>query len=187
MTSKKTMLAKALVTTCIGVFAMFGCQRQFPTTRLTLCDAGGIRSLSQAPSSSQPVYSPMSFDLIGNFQMDQNLPDNASIPDSARRYNGRKVVLNAEMFVTDSEASLVDHFLLCDPRDSQMMHFPARQKLVVAYTAPGGKVRSHDQWLVNAYGTLEVGVPESDDPEQWQTDTVYRLRLDRLDMLGPVK
>lgn len=146
-----------------------------------------VPSSSPAPHVTpvgQAEYAPLDFGVIGNFNIDQIFPNNASVPESALRHNGQKVAIVGEMIVTDSDKDAVYRFVLCEHTDARRSWPPVLQKQILVHAVPEKPVRRHDRWLVRAYGTLEVGVRE--DPETKAT-MIYQLRLDRLEPLRSIE
>jgi hypothetical protein len=142
------------------------------------------KSLSeQQKRSLDSLYQTITFDDIGGFKLDEFAlnPSDPHLEHSYQQYNGRSVMIEGEMLISDSGDATVSHFALCDPSDVVRSVAPPVQRQVLVYTKAGQRVSRHDTMRVRVYGTFEVGV--KNDPVLDMT-TIYRLRLEHLVLLS---
>ena len=182
----KTLLVGNSIQVLIAIcLAMGSSSCQPAATMREVPPAKRIWPTELTPSSVPTNYLELTFDQIGNFSMDQVFPTNAAIPQSAHRYDGDRIMLTGEMVVPDTDASFVDHFAICDPKDLEKTgNAPDAQRVVIAYVPPNSPVLNCTGRMVTAFGILEVGLQ---DDRPWYDRSVYRLRLDRLEAFEPAR
>lgn len=131
--------------------------------------SGGIKSRGD--------HFEVSLKAMSSFEMDQNNGSDSDVPQQWRELDGKKVVLEGEMWIPDNASAQVGQFELvysiakcCFSGPPKIQHF------VLCTPAAGSQVDVYSG-LVRVTGTLQVKVQRSEG----KVTRVYRMAVERVE------
>jgi hypothetical protein len=116
---------------------------------------------------------------MSSFVFDQMNGKQEDVPEKWRALDGRKVVLEGEMWAPNAAGPDVDFFQLCYSIAQCCFSGPPQVQHFVDARIPGGGVVPYYSGLVRVVGTLHVNVRR--DPETGKVATVFQMDVERVE------
>lgn len=119
----------------------------------------------------------VSLKAMSNFEMDQNNGQISDIPEQFRALDGKRVLLEGEMWIPNNAASEVGEFELVYSIAKCCFSGPPKIQHFVLCRPAQGKTVEYYQGLVRVMGTLRVQVEHAEG----KITRVFKLDVDRVD------
>jgi hypothetical protein len=119
---------------------------------------------------------------LSNFEMDQRAATDADIPAERRVYDGKRVLLQGEMYQPDAFQGPVKNFeLVYSITKCCMVGIPKKQHLIKAQVMDGKLANAYPSQAVEVLGTLHAGIVRNKETDEILS--VYRLEVESVRQL----